>query len=154
MPRPLRPPLHRAAGARGMRVLIVEDEALIAWMLADSLEAAGHEVVGPAATMAEALALCEGAAPPDLAVLDIDLGDGSSGVDVARALLERWGVPSIFASAQAAEAHRARGVALGCIGKPYAAQTVLRSVEVAREIMSGRTPGRVPAGLELFPGAE
>jgi len=40
--------------------------------------------------MAEALALCEAAAPPELAVLDINLRDGSSGVDVARALLERW----------------------------------------------------------------
>src|SRR5215211_4026309 len=41
-PLPLRLPLHRAAGAHGMRVLIVEDEVVIAWMLADSLEGAGH----------------------------------------------------------------------------------------------------------------
>ncbi|WP_343894204.1 response regulator [Craurococcus roseus] len=136
-----------------MRVLIVEDEALIAWMLADSLEGAGHEVVGPAATMAEALALCEGAPPPELAVLDVNLADGGSGVDVARALLERWGVPSIFASAQAMDARRAEGVALGCIRKPYAAQTVQRSVEVAREVMGGGRPGAVPAGFELFRAA-
>ena len=136
-----------------MRILIVEDEALIAWMLADSLEDAGHEVVGPAATMAEALALCEAAAPPELAVLDINLRDGSNGVDVARALLDRWGVLSIFASAQAVEGRRARGTALGCIGKPYAVETVLRGVEVAREVMDGRTPRHVPAGLELFSAA-
>ncbi len=90
-----------------MRILIVEDEPLIAWMLADSLEDAGHVVVGPAATMTEALALCEAAAaPPELALLDIKLRDGSNGVDVARALLERWGVPAIFASAQMMEARR------------------------------------------------
>ncbi len=71
-----------------MRILIVEDEALIAVVLADSLEGAGHEVMGPASTMAEALALCE-ALRPELALLDINLRDGSSGVDVARALLER-----------------------------------------------------------------
>ena len=76
-----------------MRILIVEDDAVIAMVLADSLEDAGHEVVGPAATMAEALALCEGAAPPpELAVLDINLRDGSNGVDVARALMGRWRV--------------------------------------------------------------
>ena len=137
-----------------MRVLIVKDEALIAMTLADSLEDAGHEVVGPAATMAEALALCDGAAPPpELAVLDINLGDGSNGVDVARALVERWGVPSIFASGRAEEARQARDVALGCISKPYEAGTVLRSVEVAREVMSGGRPEAVPAGLELFSGA-
>ena len=136
-----------------MWILIVEDEALIAWMLADSLEDGGHEVVGPAATMAEALALCE-AAPPELAVLDINLRDGSNGVDVARALLERWGVLSIFASAQMMEARRARHIALGYIGKPYTPETVLRSVEVAREVMGGGKPGTVPAGFELFAAAE
>ncbi len=133
-----------------MRVLIVEDEVLIAWMLADCLEGAGHEVVGPAGTVAEALALCEAAAPPALAVLDIDLRDGSNGVDLARALFTRWGVRSIFASGQTEEARRARDVALGCVGKPYAPQTVLRGVEVAREVMDGRTPRLVPAGFELF----
>jgi DNA-binding response OmpR family regulator len=138
-----------------MRILIVEDDALIAMVLADSLEDCGHEVVGPAATMAEALALCEAAAaPPELAVLDINLRDGSNGVDVARALSERWGVPSIFASAQVVEARRARGAALGCIRKPYAPQTVLRGVEVARELMDGRTPRHVPAGFELFSATE
>ena len=138
-----------------MRILIVEDEALIAMALADGLEDAGHEVVGPAATMAEALALCDEAPPPpELAVLDINLRDGSSGVDVARALLERWGVLSIFASGQVMEARRARDVALGCIRKPYRPETVLRGVEVAREVMDGRTPGCMPAGFELFSAAE
>ncbi len=136
-----------------MRILIVEDEALIAMVLADSLEDGGHVVVGPAATMAEALALCE-AAPPELAVLDVNLGDGSNGVDVARALLERWGVLSIFASAQMMEARRARDIALGHIRKPYGAETVLRSVEVAREVMRGGKPVTVPAGFELFAAAE
>ncbi len=135
-----------------MRILIVEDEALIAVVLADSLEGAGHEVMGPASTMAEALALCE-ALRPELALLDINLRDGSSGVDVARALLERWGVLSIFASGAMPEARRARSFALGYIRKPYETETVLRSVEVAREVMGGGAPRAVPAGLELFSAA-
>jgi DNA-binding response OmpR family regulator len=138
-----------------VRVLIVEDEPLIAWMLADCLEGAGHEVVGPAASMAEALALCEGpAAPPELAVLDIGLRDGSSGAELARALLVRWGVRSIFASAQTEDARRARDAALGCVRKPYAPETVLRCVEVAREVMGGGQPRAVPAGFELFAAVE
>ena len=137
-----------------MRILIVEDEALIAMMLADSLEDGGHEVLGPSATMAEALALCEAAAPPVLAVLDINLRDGNNGVDVARALFARWGVRSIFASGQVEEARRARDIALGCVRKPYAPQAVLRGVEVAREVMDGRTPRHVPAGFDLFSAAE
>ena len=138
-----------------MRILVVEDDAVIAMVLADSLEDAGHEVVGPAATMAEALALCDGAAPPpELAVLDINLGDGSSGVDVARALLGRWGVLSIFASGEMMEARQAKDVAFGYIRKPYEVRTVLRGVDVAREVMDGRTPSHVPAGLEMFTAAE
>ena len=52
------------------------------------------------------------------------------------------------------EARRARDVALGYIRKPYEAQTVLRGVEVAREVMDGGTPRHVPAGFELFSGTE
>ena len=136
-----------------MRILIVEDEVVIAWMLADSLEGGGHDVMGPAGTMAEALALCEATPPPELALLDVNLRDGSNGVDVARALFARWGVLSIFASGQMMEARRARNIALGHIRKPYEPRTVLRSVEVAREVMDGGTPKAVPAGLELFPAA-
>jgi two-component system, response regulator PdtaR len=136
-----------------MRILIAEDEALIALELTESLEHDGHEVVGPATTMAEALALCE-AGPPELALLDINLGDGSSGVTLARALLARWGVPSIFASGQPMEARRARDIALGYIEKPYQPETVLRSIKVAREIMGGGTPKRIPAGFELFSTAD
>jgi two-component system, response regulator PdtaR len=135
-----------------MRILIVEDDEVVAMVLGDSLEDAGHHVMGPAATMAEALALCE-TQTPELALLDIDLRDGSSGVDVACALFGRWGVPSIFASGQMMEARRARDVALGYIRKPYELRTVLLSVEVAREVMGGGQPKHVPAGLELFAAA-
>jgi two-component system, response regulator PdtaR len=133
-----------------MRILIVEDEPLIAMMLAESLELGGHEVLGPAATETEALALCERAPLPDLALLDIHLRDGSSGVVLAHALHGRWGLLVIFASSQEAEARQARDVALGCIRKPYEPETVLRSVELAREIKDGGRPAAVPAGFELF----
>ena len=136
-----------------MRILIVEDEALIAMMLTDSLESGGHEVMGPAATAGEALALCE-AALPDLALLDVNLGDGSNGVVLARVLFDRWGLPVIFASGQLMEARQARDVALGFIRKPYEAETVLRGVELAREVMAGGRPRDVPAGFELFSAAD
>ncbi len=152
VPRVPRPP-HPAAEARSARILIVEDEALIAMALTDCLERGGHDVMGPASTMAEALALCA-MLPPDLALLDINLRDGSSGVDVACALRERWGVLSILASERAAEARRARDVALGHIRKPYETETVLWSVEVAREVMNGGQPRTVPASFELFSAAE
>jgi two-component system, response regulator PdtaR len=132
-----------------MRILIVEDEALIAMLLADVLEDGGHEVLGPVATATEALALCE-AARPDLALLDVNLRDGSSGLDVARALLQRWGVLAIFASGQVTEACQARDIALGYIRKPYQPETVLGSIEVARVVMGGGKPNSIPAGFRPF----
>ena len=56
----------------GRRVLVVEDEALVAMLVGDSLEEAGATIVGPAATVAEALALIEDGAL-DAAVLDVNL---------------------------------------------------------------------------------
>jgi two-component system, response regulator PdtaR len=135
-----------------MRILIVEDEALIAMMLTDVLEDGGHEVMGPATTAAEALALCE-ARLPDLALLDVNLADGSDGVVLARMLFGRWGLPVIFASGQLMEARQARDVALGIIRKPYEAGTVLRGVELAREVMAGDRPVALPPGFELFRAA-
>lgn len=142
----------RASNTRPLRVLIVEDEALIAMLLADSLEGAGHAVVGPAASMAEAMEFCAGA-PPDLALLDITLRGRGSGVDLACALSERWGVVSIFASGMMLDDRRARSVALGLIRKPFGVQTVLRSVELAGRVMGGAGHGPVPAGFEMFPTA-
>ncbi|WP_431271461.1 response regulator [Dankookia sp. P2] len=132
-----------------MRILVVEDEALIALVLVEILAEDGHEVLGPAATAEQALALCEDA-PPQLALLDITLQGGGSGVEVARALHRRWGVPTIFASSQICEARRARDVALGCIQKPYAVETVLRSIDAARAVMGGDRPASPPRGFEMY----
>jgi two-component system, response regulator PdtaR len=137
-----------------MRILVVEDEALIALVLVEILAEGGHEVVGPAATVEQALALCEDA-PPQLALLDITLQGGGSGLDVARALFGRWGVPSIFASSEVCAARRASDIALGCIAKPYAVETVLRSIEAARAVMGGAAPASLPPaslpkGFEMF----
>jgi two-component system, response regulator PdtaR len=132
-----------------MRILVVEDEALVAMALADCLEDAGHEVVGPAATVDEAMALCE-ARTPELALLDIDLRDDGDGVALARLLFAQWRLPVIFTSGQSAAARRARDVALGHVPKPYKTETVLRCIEAAREVMGGGEPATVPASFELF----
>jgi CheY-like chemotaxis protein len=64
-----------AAGelSRRGRVLVVEDEALIALAISQDLASLGWDIVGPAATVAEAQALVRGAALPDAAVLDVNL---------------------------------------------------------------------------------
>jgi DNA-binding NtrC family response regulator len=60
------------------RVLIVEDEPFIAWDLAQAVESAGGVVIGPAATVAHALALIQ-ASVLEAAILDVHLPDGHIG---------------------------------------------------------------------------
>ncbi|MBL6458855.1 response regulator [Belnapia sp. T6] len=137
-----------------MRILVVEDEALIAMMLADDLETAGHEVMGPVATTAAALTLCE-TTLPDLALLDVNLAGGDNGVALACDLFARWHLPVVFASSQPVEVLQEAPAALGIIHKPYQTETVLRSVEAVRAVLDGRKPSDMPAGFKLFlPGAQ
>jgi len=131
-------------------ILLVEDEPLIAMSLEAGLSDAGHHVLGPASTAGRALALAEDSRP-ELALVNIELRDGSSGADLARTMRARWGVPSLFISGQVLEARRNEAAALGYIAKPYTPEIVLAAVEVVKAIIEGRRPPPpIPRGLELF----
>lgn len=81
------------AGRMG-RLLIVEDELLVARELANALKSEGWEVFGPAGSVEEALKLLENGASPDAAILDINL-NGQPVYPVAD-LLRAQGVPYLF----------------------------------------------------------
>ena len=70
------------------RVLIVEDESFARTMLVSTLTALGMNVVGACASAADALSASH-ESEPDVALLDLDLGPGPSGIDLAYALRER-----------------------------------------------------------------
>ena len=131
-----------------MRILIVEDEAVLALTLEVSLREAGHVVIGPAMTETRAIALVE-METPDLALVDIRLQGGDSGTAVARRLRRR-GIPSLFLSGQIDEARAHRDNAIGCLGKPYSPAHVLASIEVAKAVIAGEDPPALPPGLELY----
>ena len=80
---------------RRLRVLIVEDEMLVAMNIEDMLLDLGHEVAGLASRLAPAMALAR-EAQFDLAMLDVNLA-GEQSFPVARALVER-GIPFLFAT--------------------------------------------------------
>jgi DNA-directed RNA polymerase specialized sigma24 family protein len=79
-------------------VLIIEDEALIALDLEALLENLGHRVVGVARTRSEAAAIARNKRP-GLILADIQLADGSSGLDAVNDLLNMFEVPVIFITA-------------------------------------------------------
>lgn len=100
----------------GLRILVAEDEALVAMLIEDMLTDMGAVVIGPAANLDEALALA-GRETPDLALLDVNLA-GKPIFPVAD-LLRARGVPFIFASgygeAGIVEEHRGAAV----LQKPF-----------------------------------
>jgi DNA-directed RNA polymerase specialized sigma24 family protein/CheY-like chemotaxis protein len=79
-------------------VLVIEDEPIIAMDLEDLVTSAGHRVIGNARTHAEAVRMCA-ARRPGLILADIQLADGSSGLDAVNELLEVFSVPVVFITA-------------------------------------------------------
>ena len=101
-----------------LRILIVEDEFLIALELESLLQDAGHDVVGIAASSEEAVALSSELSP-DLAFVDIHLADGLTGIDVARKLSDQHHVTVLFMTANAKRIPEDFAGARGVIAKPY-----------------------------------
>jgi DNA-binding response OmpR family regulator len=132
-----------------MKILVAEDDTLLAMSLVEELAEAGHIVLGPAKTVAEGLDIIE-ADKPELAILNINLEDGSKGTELAAVLVRRWNVPCFFVSGDMVEAREHQVYALGYICKPYDPSIVLASVEVARSLLEGKKPAAIPPGLELF----
>ncbi|TYR34926.1 response regulator [Mesorhizobium microcysteis] len=79
-------------------VLIIEDEPLIAMDIEEMVESLGHRVVGTARTHKEAVALFS-SKRPKMVLADIQLADGSSGIDAVNEILAGTPVPVIFITA-------------------------------------------------------
>jgi CheY-like chemotaxis protein len=100
---------------REPRVLLVEDEALVAMMIQETLVEFGFQVVGPVSTTSEALAAAQDK-HLDAAVLDINLGD-SLAYGVAD-ILEKRGVPFVFVTGYDSESVESRFDGIPILQKP------------------------------------
>ncbi len=113
-----------------LRVLIVEDEMLLAMDLEDILVGAGYSVVGAAVDMYQAVALCEKHGETiDIAIMDVNLARGTNGVETAKRLRQGWNIPSLFVSGNIDERMQAMALEwdpVGFLGKPFSEREVLR----------------------------
>jgi DNA-directed RNA polymerase specialized sigma24 family protein len=112
-------------------VLIIEDEPIIAMDLAKLVEGLGHNVIGTARTHTEAVALA-GRSSPGLVLADIQLADGSSGLEAVNEMLPNLDVPVIFITAypeRLLSGERPEPVFL--VTKPFQASTVKAIVSQA-----------------------
>ena len=114
------------------RVFIVEDEALIAMELADHLQQLGYEVCGRAAKADEALERIP-AARPDVVLIDVNLGAGLSGLDVAERLGPSCGSAFIFLTAYSDPelvARAARTGSFAFLPKPFQIPVLAANIEM------------------------
>ncbi len=117
----------------GDRILIVEDDVLVASEMEVTLSGAGFEIVGIAASGKEALLLA-GAESPALAVMDIRIAGDRDGIDTALELFRLHGLRCIFASAHSDRDSRLRAepaAPLGWLQKPYSMASLTAMVRAA-----------------------
>jgi two-component system, response regulator PdtaR len=141
-------------GVQILRVLIAEDQLIIADLLEEILTASGYEVCGIARTVDEAVALGE-LHKPDLAVLDVQLARGGRSPEIARRLNSRRKFGVLYTTGENARTStltRADGEA--AIVKPYSVEDLVRALEIVREIATGGTATPpFPPGFRLLPAA-
>lgn len=128
------------------RIMIVEDEPLVAFDNENILQDGGYVVVATVASFADAVEVMA-SAPLDLILSDISLAGEGDGVDVAREAAAR-GIPVLFVTANCTG--EAKALALGCLAKPYSERVLLGTLAAIDQHLQGRPPKRVPAELTLY----
>jgi DNA-binding response OmpR family regulator len=133
-----------------LRVMIVEDQALLAMELELVLAESGCDVVGCAMDRAGAFAIAE-RERPDLALIDINLLDGMTGPQIAQRLVGEFGSAVIFLTANPEQIPDGFAGALGAVSKPFDEATILAVVTFARQFIQHRTLGETPRRFRLAP---
>lgn len=113
-----------------MRLLIAEDDELVVLGLTLVIEQLGYAVCGIAHTASEAVTLAE-LHQPDLALVDVSLADGSSGLSAARDISGRLGIPVVVCSAHATAADALAAGASRFLMKPFGIDALAEAVLAA-----------------------
>jgi DNA-binding response OmpR family regulator len=132
------------------KVLIVEDDLLIADMTEEILVEHGYEVSGIARTVEQALELAQ-CHHPQLILLDLRLADGGLGTEVA-AQLGTDGLPGIlYATGSHSQLMLSAANGHACIVKPFRPNDLIRGLEIVADIVAnGSVEPPYPKGFYLL----
>ena len=139
-------PTRVSPSLTGKRILIVEDEPLVAFDNEHFLREAGYEVVATVDGLAEAAKVLD-EEEIDLVLCDIRLSGEGDGTDVARHAARR-NVPVLFVTGLAPP--QAEGLAIGCLAKPYSEKMLTSALAALDNHLAGKKVKRVE-GLSLYP---
>ena len=131
------------------RILIVEDEPLVAFDNEYMLQDADYEVVATVDSYADAAQVI-GAEQIDLVLTDISLAGEGSGIDVARVAGAK-NIPVLFVTGHGTA--EARSLALGCLAKPYSERVLLGALKAIDAHLQGKAPRKLPEQLTLYASA-
>ena len=133
-----------------LKVLIVEDELLLAMDLESELEQLGHSVVGIAADAAQAIAIASAQAP-DLALVDVNLRDGASGPQIASELFASHKVFVVFVTGNPEQIPPDYAGAFGSITKPWSRKTIEQLLAFVSRYRADEPDISPPFGMRLAP---
>jgi DNA-binding response OmpR family regulator len=134
-----------------LKVLIAEDDLMIADDAEEALLAWGYEVCGIARTVDAAVALGR-LYLPDLAVIDMRLADGGSGTEIAAQLKDIGRLGVLYSTGNSAKITLSAADGDACLTKPYSAAVLVRALEiVAGMIFTGTASTPFPPGFQLLP---
>ena len=128
------------------RILIVEDEPLVAFDNEHLLGEAGYEVVSTVDNLADALEVLEDG-ELDLILSDVTLRGEGDGIDLARAAAAKE-VPVLFVTGNCPV--EARSLSIGCLAKPYSEKALKATLAALDDRLQGRKVKKLPAGLSLY----
>ena len=143
------PAVAKCVTASGMlKILIAEDDFMIADAAEEVLLGWGYQVCGIARTVAVALGRLH---KPDLAIIDMRLADGGSGTEIAAQLKDLGRLGVLYATGNSAKIMLSAADGDACLSKPYSTAALVRAVEiVAGMVATGAASGPFPPGFQLL----
>ncbi len=141
---------NRLQKTSDLRVMIVEDQAILAMELELVLGDAGCDVVGCAMDTDSAFEIAE-REWPGLALVDVNLLDGLTGPQIAHRLVSEFGTAVVFLTANPEQIPEGFSGALGAVSKPFDEQTIRAVVAFARQFILHQTVEDPPRRFRLAP---
>jgi DNA-binding response OmpR family regulator len=140
-----------------MKILVVEDDVMLADFLEEVLQDIGHNVCAVTGRVEDAVRLIR-EHRPDVALLDMQLQGGEFGSDVADRLAatgDLAGMAILYVSGEIDRVRRQARFGHACLNKPYTMDTLATALQIVRQVADG-TPlsYSIPRGLEMIPHSE
>ena len=133
-----------------LKILIAEDDLMIADMVEETLAAHGYEVCGIARTVEDAVALCL-RHRPDLALIDLRLADGGLGTQIAARMSGFAGLGILYATGNVTQVALTSADGHASLAKPYRPADLLRALAIVADLLaSGQAQPPFPRGFQVL----